>query len=192
MLVAIGGSGPKHHSAYYRLFAAAHWSLDSLGLALFHLIVPLLELGPVPLTLEDTLTRKRGLKVFGAGMHHDPLASSRHYAVTSWGHSWVALAARVQLPCIPGRFFSLPLLFRLYLNQKAAARWRMAYRTGPALAVELLEHLCKSHPERHFHAYADSAYGGQSVLAYLPAHCDLTSRLPLDARCTHRLPSIDP
>jgi hypothetical protein len=75
-LVAVGSSGPKHHSAYYRLFAAARWSLDALGLALFHLIVPLLAPGPVPLTLDDTLARKRGLKVFGAGMHHDPLARS--------------------------------------------------------------------------------------------------------------------
>ena len=45
----------EHHSAYYRLFAAARWSLDALGLALFHLIVPLLAPGPVPLTLDDTL-----------------------------------------------------------------------------------------------------------------------------------------
>jgi len=98
------------------LFAAARWSLDALGLALFHLMVPLLAPGSVPLTLDDTLARKRGLKVFGAGMHHDPLYSSRHYAVMSWGHSWVVLAVRVQLPCVAGRFFSLPILFRLYLN----------------------------------------------------------------------------
>lgn len=182
VLVAVGAGGPKHHSAYYRLFAAARWSLDAMGLALFHLIVPLLAPGPVPLNLDDTLARKRGLKVFGAGMHHDPLASSRKYAVMSWGHSWVVLAVRVQLPCIPGRFFSLPILFRLYLNQKTAARWHLAYRTRPELAVELLERLCKSVPERRFHAYADSAYGGQSVLAHLPSNCDLTSRLPLDAR----------
>lgn len=76
VLVAVGAGGSKHHSAYYRLFAAARWSLDALGLVLFHLIVPLLAPGPVPLTLDDTLARKRGLKVFGAGMHHDPLASS--------------------------------------------------------------------------------------------------------------------
>lgn len=77
-----------------------------MGLSLFGLLQPLLERGPVPLTLDDTLARKRGLKVFGAGVHHDPLDSSRKYAVTRWGHRWVVLAVRVQLPCIPGRFFS--------------------------------------------------------------------------------------
>ncbi len=89
VLVAVDAGGPKHHSAYYRLFAAARWSLEAMGLALFHLIVPLLASGPVPLTLDGPLARKRGLKVFGARMHHDPLASSRNYAATSWGHSWV-------------------------------------------------------------------------------------------------------
>lgn len=182
VLVAVGEGGTKHFSAYYRLFASARWRLDALGLALFGLLQPLLQKGPVPLTLDDTLARKRGLKVFGAGMHHDPLASSRKYAVTSWGHSWVVLAVRVQLPCIPGRFFSLPVLFRLYLNQKAAARWRRTHRTRPELAVELLHLLCSRFPEQRFHAYADSTYGGHSVLAYLPANCDLTSRLPLEAR----------
>lgn len=174
--------GDKHHSAYYRVFAAARWSLDALGLALFSLAKPLLEPGAVPLTLDDTLARKRGVKVFGAGMHHDPLASSRQRAVLSWGHSWVVLAVRVQLPCVPGRFFSLPLLFRLYLNRKSAARWRLTYRTRPQLAVEMLKCLSRALPERHFHVYADSAYGGQSVLAHLPARFDLTSRMPLEAR----------
>ncbi|HYO69860.1 MAG TPA: transposase [Archangium sp.] len=182
VLVAAGAVGDKHHSAYYRVFATARWSLDALGLALFALARPLLEPGAVPLTLDDTLARKRGVKMFGTGMHHDPLASSRQCAVMSWGHCWVVLAVRVQLPCVPGRYFSLPLLFRLYLNRKAAARWHLAYRTKPQLAVELLKCLSKGEPERSFHVYADSAYGGQSVLAYLPERFDLTSRMPLDAR----------
>ncbi|ADO72699.1 IS701 family transposase [Stigmatella aurantiaca] len=182
VMVAAADSISKHFSAYYRLFATARWSLDQVGLAMVRLALPLLGEGPVPLTLDDTLARKRGLKVFGAGMHHDPLASSRRYAVTSWGHSWVVLAVRVQVPCCPGRFFSLPVLFRLSLNQKAAARWHLKYRTRPELAVELLQCLCTAFAERHFRVAADSTYGGQSVLGSLPENCDLLSRLPLDAR----------
>src|SRR5690242_3352623 len=111
------------------VLVTARWRLDALGLALFHLIVPLLKPGPVPLTLDDTLARKRGLKVFGACMHHDPLASSRKYAVPTWGHSWVVLAVRVQRPCIPGRFFSLPILFRLISTRRP--RLAGAGRTAP-------------------------------------------------------------
>src|SRR6266542_120468 len=42
MILAADAVGTKHHSAYHRLFAAARWSLDELGLAVFALILPLL------------------------------------------------------------------------------------------------------------------------------------------------------
>ena len=72
MLLAAGAVGKKHHSAFHRLFAQAQWSLDQVGLLVFDMLAPWLE-GEVLLALDDTLARKRGLKVFGAGMHHDPL-----------------------------------------------------------------------------------------------------------------------
>jgi hypothetical protein len=192
VLAAAADSTSKHFSAYYRLFATARWSLDQVRLGLVRLALPLLGAVPVPLRLDDTLTRKRGPEVFGAGMHHDPVASSRRYAVTSWGHSWVVVAVRVQVPCCPGRFFSLPVLFRRYLNQKAAARWSLTYHTRPELAVELLQCLCAAFSERAFRVAVDSTYGGQSVLAHLPGKCNLLSRLPLDARLYAPAPAHKP
>src|SRR6185312_9892000 len=67
MILATGAVGTKHHSAYHRLFAAARWSLDELGLAVFAMLLPLLG-QVVLLGIDDTLARKRGLKVFGVGM----------------------------------------------------------------------------------------------------------------------------
>lgn len=45
----------------------------------------------IMLAVDDTLCRKRGLTVYGAGMHHDPLISSRARPLTSWGHDWVVV-----------------------------------------------------------------------------------------------------
>jgi SRSO17 transposase len=87
MLLAARAVGKKHHSAFHRLFAQAQWSLDRIGLLVFDMITPWLNDGEVLLALDDTLARKRGLKVFGAGMHHDPLLSTRNKAVMNWGHS---------------------------------------------------------------------------------------------------------
>ena len=56
------------------------------------------------------------------------------------------------------------------------------YRTRPELGVEMLRILCTAHENRRFHVVADSAYGGQNVLAKLPGNCDLTSRLLMAAR----------
>jgi hypothetical protein len=181
MIVAAGDVAEKHFSSYHRLFSAARWSLDALGLAVFDLLQPFLG-KVVLLGLDDTLARKRGLKMFGTGMHHDPLLSSRGKVITNWGHSWVVLGVIVELPFRRSHYYCLPILFRLYLNKKSAAKHRRAYRTRPELAVEMLNVLCKCRKNQRFHAVADSAYGGQSVLCHLPANCDLTSRLVKDAR----------
>lgn len=181
MILAADAVGEKHHSAYHRLFAAARWSLDELGLAVFALILTFVN-GVVLLALDDTLARKRGLKVFGVGMHHDPLLSTRKTAVTNWGHCWVVLGVVLKLPFCGDRWFCLPVLFRLYVPKKTAAKKGLAYRTKPQLAVEMLALLCNRFPDRPFHAVGDSAYGGKSVLLELPGNCDLTSRLTMDAR----------
>jgi len=181
MILAAGATAAKHFSSYHRLFSAARWSLDALGLAVFDLIQPFLG-DVVMLGLDDTLCRKRGVKMFGTGMHHDPLISSRGKAITNWGHSWVVLGVIVELPFRRGHYYFLPLLFRLYLNKKSAAKHRRVYRTRPELAVEMLAVLCNHRKTKRFHAVADSAYGGQSVLCCLPKNCDLTSRLVKNAR----------
>jgi hypothetical protein len=182
MLTAAGVAGQRHHAAFHRLFAEAQWSLDALGLAVFRILEPLLDKEAIFLALDDTLARKRGKKTFGVGMHHDPLLSSRGKTVTNWGHSWVVLGVVVRFPLWPERVFCLPILFRLYLNKQAAERDRRTYRSRPELAVALLRVVCDHRKNRRFHALADSAYGGQSVLCHLPHNCDLTSRLVLNAR----------
>jgi hypothetical protein len=188
MILAAGavGAGHKHHSAYHRLFAAARWSLDELGLAVFGLMLMVLAPGAVVfLAVDDTLCRKHGRRVFGVGMHHDPLVSSKKMAVCNWGHSWVILGVVVKLPLCPDRYFCLPILFRLYRSKQTVEREGGSggvYYTRPQLAVQMLTLLCARHPGRRFHALADMAYGGQGVLKHLPGNCDLTSRLLLDAR----------
>ena len=181
MMIAAGCIGQKHHSSYHRLFAAARWSKDQLGLVVFDLIVPFLG-DTIFLAVDDTLARKRGLKMFGTSMHHDSLLSSRGKNITNWGHNWVVVGVIVHFPLWLNRPFCLPILFRLYITKKRANKERRTYRTRPELAVELLHLICRHRKTAHFHLIGDAAYGGQSVLGELPSNCDLTSRLLLDAR----------
>ena len=149
---------------------------------MFTLIEPWLRDGTIMAALDDTLARKRGLKVFGVGMHHDPLISTRKVARVNWGHSWVVLSVIVRFPFCADRYFALPILFRLYINKQTVAKKGGWYRTRPELAVDMLYVLCRAYENRRFHVVADSTYGGQNVLGNLPENCDLTSRLNLDAR----------
>jgi hypothetical protein len=106
----------------------------------------------------------------------------------NWGHSWVVLGVIVNFPFCPDKYFCLPILFRLYVSRQTVSKRGGRYRTRPELAVEMLHVLCKAYENRQFHVVADSAYGGKSVYLKLPANCDLTSRLDLDARLHEACP----
>src|SRR5262245_13183092 len=63
MILAAGAIREKHFSSFHRFFSQAAWSRDDLGLAVFALLKP--WLGEVIfLGVDDTLARKRGLKMF--------------------------------------------------------------------------------------------------------------------------------
>ena len=110
--------GVGHWSRFHRFFSHYVWSLDDLCLVLTQLLLAVfVPAGPVLLALDDTLCRKRGLNLFGAGMHHDPLLSSKAVKLVSWGHNWVILCLIVRLPFwAPTKVFALPIGFRLYRN----------------------------------------------------------------------------
>ena len=49
--------------------------------------------------VDDTLCHKRGLTLYGAGMHHYPLISSRVKPLVNWGHDWVLVTLLIS--CLP-------------------------------------------------------------------------------------------
>ena len=202
-----GQVGIGHWSRYHRFFSHSVWSLDGLCQILARLLIERFAPdGPILLAGDDTLCRKRGLGLFGAGMHHDPLFSSKALKVVSWGHDWVVLALLLRLPrWAPTKVFALPLAFRLYVNRQGRAKGQKAkpgqpqrqrrrtaapaekkkgrrpadpqHRTRPELLVEMLHLLAGWFPQRQFVVCADSAYAGKSVLRHLPANVDLISQV---------------
>jgi hypothetical protein len=187
LILASGSTHDGHHSCYHRFFSDAVWSLDCLWYYLARLLLATFApFGLVELAGDDTLCRKRGLTIYGGGMHHDPLLSSRALKVMSWGHDWVVIALVVRLPFWAGsKVWCLPLLARLYRNRQGLAKGAKGkkrpvdpnHRTRPELFREMLELLAKWFPERHFIISGDSAYGGKSVLRHLPANFDLISHV---------------
>jgi hypothetical protein len=197
-----GHVGDGHWSRYHRFFSHAAWCLDTLCRFLARLLVAtFVPTGTILLAGDDTLCRKRGLTLYGAGMHHDPLISSRALKLVSWGHDWVVLALLVRLPrWAPTKVFALSLGFRLYKNRQGLTKGKKKskpgdkgqdrndarpkksrrpadpnHRTRPELLVELLTLFASWFPERDIVVTADSAYGGKSVLQKLPANVHLIS-----------------
>ena len=103
MLVSAGLSASWYQSRAHRFFATARWSAGQLGLRLLELIACLLVPvdAPVRLVADDTLFRRSGREIYGAGWHHDPLGAGRH--PIAWGYNWVVVGVLVDLPMLPSR-----------------------------------------------------------------------------------------
>jgi DDE superfamily endonuclease len=199
MIQAAGAVSDGHHSRYHRFFAHAAWSIDDLFESLAREVVATFypEGTRIALGIDDTLCRKRGLAIFGTGMHHDPLRSSRKHVEVSWGHDWVILSVLVPAPpWSPTKVWAVPVGMRLYRNRQGKTKGKKGqgrapkgkkrppdpnHRTRPELAVELIARFAKLFPKRAIVVSGDSAYGGRSVLRHLPEDVDLISRVAPNA-----------
>lgn len=187
VIQAGGAVALGHHSRYHRFFSHAAWDLRDLWMALaYQLVAEFTPQGVLLIALDDTLCRKRGLSIFGTGMHHDPLISSRKKTLVSWGHNWVVATLLVAgLPWASSKVWALPILSRLYRNRQGCPKGRKGkkppadpnHRTRPELGLEMLQELATAFANRRIVVVADSAYGGQSVLKHLPENVDLISRV---------------
>jgi hypothetical protein len=125
LIVSSDSVGNGHFSDYHRFFSHAVWDINHLWRLLTRLIVDRL-VGPdatIVLAGDDTLCRKRGLGIFGAGMHHDALSSSKAKKICHWGHDWVDLCIVIAHPWwAPTKVFALPILMRLYRNRQGLTK----------------------------------------------------------------------
>jgi len=178
----------KHFCSFHRFFSQARWNLDDLGLCILQLLLPFC---PEVLTgaVDDTLARKSGRHIWGAGMHHDPLRSTQKRPFFSFGHSWVVLSLHVSFPFAPQKTWALPVLVRLYRKRKnpklapgrngkpekkqTGQATDKQYRTRPQLALEMIQVVARW--------LGDSEYAGGSISRHLPANTELISRMTMNA-----------
>jgi hypothetical protein len=191
VIFSSGNVGNGHWSRFHRFFSHAAWDIDTFSLFLAKLAMTILAPGStVYWAVDDTLCRKRGLTLYGAGMHYDPLISSRSKKLVSWGHDWVVLCIIVVHPFwAPTKVFALPIAARLYINRQGLTKGKKGkgkspkaktdpdHRTRPELALELILLAARWFPDDEILMLGDSAYGGRSVLSHLPPNVHLISRV---------------
>jgi len=191
VIFSSGNVGNGHWSRFHRFFSHAAWDIDTFSLSLAKLVVTILAPGATFLwAVDDTLCRKRGLTLYGAGMHYDPLISSRPKALVSWGHDWVVLCLIIVHPCwAPTKVFALPVAMRLYRNRQGLTKGKKSrgkatkikddpnHRTRPELALELIKLASQWFPDQEIMVSGDSAYGGKSILRHLPPKVHLISHV---------------
>jgi hypothetical protein len=189
VIFAGGNIGNGHWCRFHRFFSHAAWDLDHFAAILAKSVFTILAPGATLIwAVDDTLCRKRGLTLYGAGMHYDPLISSRAKSLVSWGHDWVVLCLIVANPFwAPTKVFALPIAVRLYRNRQGLTKGKKGrsknskanpdHRTRPELARELIELAAGWFPNDEIILTGDSAYGGKSILSFLPPNVHLISHV---------------
>ncbi|MGH3126236.1 MAG: IS701 family transposase, partial [Streptosporangiaceae bacterium] len=175
-----------HDRAHY-FFARARWELDQLGLAVAQLVLLLLVAPGADLlvAVDDSVFRRSGRKVHGAGWQHDGSSPARNKL--SYGNCFVTVAIVVKLPFC-SRQIGLPVLARLHLpgkkdKDKGKAAGGKGKEDGPSkveTAAALVKQLALAFPDQMIHVVADAAYHGPA-LRTLPENVTWTCRIPRNA-----------
>ena len=162
--------------------------IDTFSLVSAKLVVAILAPGATLLrAVDDTLCRKRGLTLYGAGMHYDPLISSRPKALVSWGHDWVVLGLIIVHPFwAPTKVFALPIAARLCINRQGPTKGKKSkgkssqaktkikakadpdHRTRPELALELINLAAQWFPNDEIIVLGDTLLGVEASCLACP------------------------
>lgn len=177
MLTGAGLARIWHHCRAHRLFSAARWCPQRVGLVLAELIVTsLLAPGaPITLAVDDTLFRRRGKKIHAVGWFHDGSAAGQ--AKLGHGNNWVVIAIVVSVP-FASRPVALPVLAALAVKGGA---------TKPDLARDLVDLVAEHFADREIHVVADAAYGTRAFIG-LGHGMTMTTRAKTNAVFYHPAP----
>jgi DDE superfamily endonuclease len=115
-------------------------------------------------------------------MHRDACNSSRNHTSFRWGHCWVVLCLLIPSRSDPQRKFAIPILMRLYLNQKTNEKLRRKHRKKTELMLEMIQTLANHAHDKKLHFLGDSAYTCSRLLGQISPTIHVTGRLGLDAR----------
>jgi hypothetical protein len=198
MLLGAGLARAWPHDRAHYFFARARWQVDELGLAVARLVVLLLVPPGQPLTVavDDSVFRRSGRKVHGAGWQYDGSAPTRDRV--SFGTCFVTCGIVTHLPFCT-RPVCLPVLARLVPagKTKVPARARKTKKAAPlpgtklSAAAELVTLLAAAFPGRAIDVVADAAYHGPA-LKHLPPAVTWTCRLRANAVLYDPAPSRPP
>lgn len=173
----VRASGQHSRSSYYRLLAGARWSIDEVSWRLLFKFLEWFPQDTLFLIGDDTLLARKGSKVYAAGMHRDPVLSTRSRTIKRWGHSWVVLGVSLRSRRDPAHWYCLPVMMRLYLDHRTAKNLGHPYRTKSELMIEMVTEIERRLPQQKLHFIGDYGYTAPKSLKRLPPRVEVTGRV---------------
>jgi hypothetical protein len=167
VLRAVGLSHTRHFQNYHRVLNRSHWStLEAARILLGLLVKTFVPNGPLVFGLDDTLERRRGVKIAAKGIYRDPVRSSHGHLVRASGLRWLCLMLLAPVP-FAKRVWALPFLTVLCPSQRywqAHRPQRQQHKKLTDWARQMLLQLRRWLPERTLVVVADSSFAVLELL----------------------------
>jgi len=134
----------------------------------------------VVIGLDDTIERRRGLKIAARGIYRDPVRSSREHFVKTSGLRWLCLMILAPIPWAQ-RIGALPFLTVLSPSERYHADRGRRHKTLTDDARQAIGCVCRWLPNRQIIVVGDSSFAVLDLIAAVRHRCTVISRLRLDA-----------
>ena len=166
------GRSSGHFSSYHRVLSHRHWSSTALARMLARAVVErFVPEGTLYMLGDDTVSQHRGEHVYGKGCHRDAVRSSHGHLVHRWGHKWVVLALRVNVPGA-SRTWALPMLVALYRTPQESLKEGISHKTPPELMRGLLALWMRWFPTRKIVFSGDGGFATHELAQFASRHRD--------------------
>jgi hypothetical protein len=157
-LRVMGLSGEKHFQNFHRVLNRAVWSsLEASRILLGLLISAFASSGPILLGLDDTIERRRGVKIQAKGIYRDPVRSSHSHFVKASGLRWLSLMVLAPIPWAQ-RVWALPFLTVLAPSERYYQGKVRKHKKLTEWAGQMALHVRRWLPEQLLVIVADSGF----------------------------------
>ena len=157
-LRVMGLSGEKHFQNYHRVLNRAIWSSLEVSHILLGLLVSAFAMfGPIILGLDDTIERRRGVKIKAKGIYRDPVRSSHSHFVKASGLRWLSLMLLTPIPWAK-RVWALPFLTVLAPSERYYKDKARKHKKLTEWARQMVLQVRRWLPKRLLVVVADSSF----------------------------------
>src|ERR671939_432801 len=193
LLRITGLAQERHFVNYHRVLNRAEWSPRAGGDILLRLLLAaFVPHGPVVLGLDDTIERRRGVRITAKGIYRDPVRSSHGHFVKAIGLRWLSLMLLVPISWA-GRVWALPFLTALAPSERYCREHSKRHKKVTDWARQLALQARRWLTGREVVLVADSGFSALEFLAaLLRQEITCVTRLRLDAALYQPAPARRP
>jgi hypothetical protein len=158
VLRVMGLSDDRHFQNYHRVLNRAVWPSQEISHRLLMLLINAFAMaGPVVMGLDDTIERRRGMKIKARGIYRDPVRSSHGHMVKASGLRWLSLMLLAPIPWAR-RVWALPFLTVLAPSERYYKKSPRAHKKLTDWSRQMLLQVRRWLPDRMLVVVADSSF----------------------------------